>query len=165
MKTNKVLFLIVLLITNLSIDAQTKKVTQSIGPIMILLDSISPKKSTWGDYIIQYNDINSNRTTEILRVDASSNDIGKIIEIKQVDQKIFIIPIYELLVGYDYFIVIKSLPTNYFISKKFNFNGDKYIIDKNNINVNNCPFYILICKNNKSEKIKLYNLFLQKRKK
>jgi len=165
MKINKNLFirsllalLSLFLITQANCTAQEKLfLSLKKTPIEILIDSTSPKKGQWGDYVINFKS-KTNTIIEVQRIDASSNEIGETVTItKAQGTMMYIIPIYELLVGYDYCIVIRENPFSCFISDKFNMNDSEYSFCKKNFNLDRLPFYVTILekKNKKKEKVRL----------
>lgn len=122
--------------------------------IKIVLDTINPKISSWGDYIVQIAE-SDKKSRIVYRIDASSNDFGVLRKVKLKGNVLYVIPIFELLVGYDYFFVLQTNPLKCYISKSFNYSQQEYFLT-NKVYLTNKPFYINILQKNKVKRIYLY---------
>lgn len=128
--------------------------------VKIVLDTINPKISSWGDYIVQIAE-SDKKNRIVYRIDASSNDLGVLWKIKLNGNMLYVIPIYELLVGYDYFFVMQTNPFKCYISKPFNYSQQEYILT-NKVYLTNKSCYINILQKNKVKRIYLYP-YIEKR--
>jgi hypothetical protein len=146
------LFLSIIAFNNILFAKEVNLLKDSI--INIVLDTINPKISSWGDYIVQIAD-SDKKSRIVYRIDASSNDLGILKKVKLNKNTLYIIPICELLVGYDYFFVIQANPFKCYISKPFNYSQKLYILT-NKIYLTNKSCYINILEKNKVKRIYLY---------
>lgn len=149
----KILFLFAFLYFNQANYATSISMVSDDGVVSISLDSINPVISSWGDYIVQVKQSNG-ETTNVFRVDASCNDLGELKKIAYKNEIIYVLPVYELLVGFDYLFVIQSNPLRCFITKPFNYIEGQYTIC-DEISLDSSPYYLTIREDGIVKKIDL----------
>ena len=127
------------------IDNINNLIKQQNLPFEIVVDSVSPQKGSWFDCIIEHK--SRDEKIEIYRMTGEANCILEICKINQNNQFYFRILITELLVGYDFFLLLQLSPFKLFKSEDYNFEqneGYTFLDDS-------------ISKKKKTVKIKFFN--------
>jgi hypothetical protein len=135
-----------------SIDSINLSLLSNQMPFCLKIDSIKHSDSVLEEVLyLQY--IDKNKVIDIYSINSITKEFYQITEIKQKSFTYYRVLVCELLVGYDFFLIITENPYECFISEKYNYQDNIYGFIESSINFKKRYIEVNFLEENRNEKI------------